>query len=197
MNIKFFKCSAVSLITVLLLICTNNVYSATNEDFLKVKIQYSENPNNPDFFALGNSTNVLLGDLGLLKGFWHGSYDLNINSIVWINSNLNKKKIFSKVDFDNYELSLGFEFLDGYGDKNIVIAQKDIEYGPVNYELLEGKQINYWAKANNNNWLEVIRGKLYMVSEDKLFTAFQTTVYESGIPIYAFKGETILKRDGL
>lgn len=39
MKIRFFKCLAVPIIIVLLVICTNNVFLALDSNVLKVKIQ--------------------------------------------------------------------------------------------------------------------------------------------------------------
>ena len=74
------------------------------------------------------------------------------------------------------------------------ISQEDVKYELVNVSLLNGYQISYWTSARSLAWLEVIRGKIFKLSNNELFTKFQTTVYEGKIPIYAFKGEAVLHK---
>ena len=77
---------------------------------------------------------------------------------------------------------------------SVEIIQKDVKYGRVNFDLANDKQINYWTNAKSRDWFQVVRGKIFRVNENQLFTVFQTTVYENKIPIYAFKGEAVLEK---
>lgn len=162
---------------------------------LKVKVIYSDNPNEEDFFKLSSEASQLfekISSLQGLNGLWKGVYELDKNSIYWINSQINKYQVYRTVSFGTYNLH--FQFVpDNQNEINrLIISQDDIEYGPVNVELVEDKQVNYWTKATNGSWVEIIRGKCYRKKNNELFTVFQTTVYEEGIPIYAFRGESNL-----
>lgn len=164
---------------------------------IKVKVNYNEGPNQEDFFAQSESnTYVSLGPVEKLEGFWSGKYTLNKQDIFWINPHLDSSKIYSTVGFGQYDIDLKFYLTHDKGSLIIEIFQDKVNYGLVNIEILSNKQINYWTKANSSNWLEIVRGKIFRVDNDKLFTQFQTTVYEDRIPIYAFRGEATLRRVG-
>lgn len=164
---------------------------------LKVKINYNENPNKPDFFTKTETAEFIdFGDFKDLDGIWTGSYSLNEGSIVWTNPNISaedSKRIFDLIYTGPYNIYLKFSLTDRL--KELSISQENIQYNSINFEQVSNNQINYWAKASTKNWLEVIRGKVYRLKEDKLFTIFQTTVYEGKIPIYAFYGEAMLTKD--
>ena len=190
---------------VVFLLFPSNSYEAEHsgiiqdeEGKIKVKVNYSENPNQLDFFT--NNENIELSkyiDLGAiqkLEGFWSGTYYLDKGSIIWTNPNLNDSKIYNSIAFGPYTIHIRFNLIDGIRLSGVDIVQEDITYASINIELANDKQINYWTTASNKNWIEIIRGKIFRMNDNELFTVFQTTVYEGKTPIYAFRGEAILRR---
>ncbi len=171
----------------------------TLESKIKVKVNYNENPNPKDFFTNTDLTKYSeLGPIKNLRGLWHGKYNLDKESIVWINPNLKTSYIHKLIAFGPYNIYLRLNTVsNSLKDKlsRIEIAQADINYDPVNIEHLDkDKQINYWTKAITKEWVEVIRGKIFRVNDNELLTIFQTTVYEKKTPIYAFSGEATLRK---
>lgn len=166
----------------------------TPESKIKVKVNYTENPNQVDFFS-GNEFEKY-EEIGLpekLDGIWSGDYTLNRESIFWVNPSLDNSHIYNSVDFGPYTISIKFDLVEKVLS-GLEIIQKDVKYSLVNINLINDKQINYWTKAKSRDWFQVVRGKIFRVNENQLFTAFQTTVYENKIPIYAFRGETVLMK---
>ena len=162
---------------------------------VKLKIKVNETPNQPDFFTSPDIGQIpQFGEIKSLEGEWVGDYNLDPESIFWINPNLEKSKIVSSIKFGQYKIYFKFDYIESQKLTNLRIAQELIKYDFVNIEIVDKKQINYWAKALSNNWLEVVRGKIFTKRSGELITIYQTTVYEGGIPIYAFKGESLLSR---
>ena len=167
----------------------------TPESKLKIKVNYTENPNQTDFFTTSEFQKYR--EIGLpekLDGIWKGNYILNRESVFWVTPSLDNNKIYSSIDFGPYSLSLRFNLNEKTILSGLEIIQKDVKYSLVNFDFANDKQINYWTKAKNRDWFQVIRGKIFRVSKNQLFTVFQTTVYEGKIPIYAFKGEATLEK---
>lgn len=163
---------------------------------IKMGINYSENPNQKDFFTnIGYEKYTSLGQYKKLAGMWSGTYDLSQSSIYWINSNLDNLEVFKLIDFRPYKIYLKFNVLPDNKLSNFAISQEDVDYSSVNIDVVNDKQINYWAKAKSLNWLEIVRGKIFRLNESELFTVFQTTVYKGKIPIYAFRGEVTLRKE--
>ncbi|MBI3590094.1 MAG: hypothetical protein HY094_01790 [Candidatus Melainabacteria bacterium] len=164
---------------------------------IKAKINYSENPNQPDFFRafeLGKYKEI--GQIEKLTGFWTGTYDLKNESVFWLNPNLDRLKVLKLVDFKTYNVYLKFFVLNNERVLGLQLNQEDINYRTVNIEIANDKQINYWAEASSSDWLEIVRGKIFRLNDNELFTVFQTTVYEEKNPIYAFRGELVLRKGG-
>ena len=171
------------------------VLDENNKRKLRVKIDYSENPNQSTFFKTSNSNLKQYIDIGLGKnigGLWQGIYSVNKSSVFWTNP-IVESKIINSIHPGPYTIGFTFNLTNDLLS-NIEISQEDVSYGSVNIEAPNDKQINYWSKAKTNDWLEIIRGKIFRVNEKELFTVFQTTVYEGMTPIYAFRGETILRK---
>lgn len=165
------------------------------ESKIKVKINYTESPNKTDFFTKQETGNYLsFGNLGDLEGAWAGSYTLDKSSIFWTNPDLDSLKIYNSIKVGPYNIYLKFNVQDENKLNSLIISQEDVKYDSVNLEIANDKQINYWAKAISSNWFEIVRGKIFKVSDNELFTIFQTTVYEKKIPIYAFQGVSLLKK---
>ena len=163
---------------------------------IKMGINYSENPNQKDFFTnIDHEKYTSFGQYRKLTGLWSGTYDLSQSSVYWINSNLDNLEVFKLIDFRPYKVYLKFNVLSDDKLSNLTISQNDVDYGSVNIDVVNDKQINYWAKAKSLNWLEIVRGKIFRLNESEIFTVFQTTVYEGKIPIYAFRGEVILRKE--
>ena len=97
------------------------------------------------------------------------------------------------MNFGPYTISLKFNLIDVV-ISGLEIIQEGVKYGSVNIDLGNDNQINYWTNARSKDWVQVVRGKIFRVNENQLFTVFQTIVYENKIPIYAFKGEAILEK---
>lgn len=172
--------------------------SGFSKDFLnkinkiKIRINYADTPNKWDFFTSTDNEKYL--DLRL-DGMWSGEYDLAKSNVYWTNPYLNKEEIFHLINFGHYNIRFKFNTVNEAQKILLLnISQESIDYDSVNVEVVHNKQINYWAKARSNNWLEVVRGKIIRSSNDELFAVFQTTVYDKKIPIYAFSGEAVLKR---
>ena len=162
---------------------------------IKVKVNYTENPNQVDFFS--NNESEKYGAIGLpekLEGIWSGNYTLSRESIFWVNPSLDNSHIYNSVDFGPYIINIKFNLIEKAILSGLEIIQKDVKYSSVNIDLANDKQINYWTKAKSKDWFQVVRGKIFRVNENQLFTVFQTTVYENKIPIYAFKGEAVLEK---
>lgn len=166
------------------------------KDKVRLKASYVEGPQQSDFFVeIPYSENpALFSLLDLPLGEWSGEFTLNKESIFWTNPALDKKKIYNAIQYGPYSFFLK-TLVNANKLVGIEVRQEDIGYGQVNFEVVRNKnQINYWTKATSLSWLETIRGKIFRVKEDELYTVFQTTVYEDKIPIYAFRGEAVLKR---
>lgn len=162
---------------------------------LEVKVNYDETLNQPSFFTNTNlSEYVEVGQVKKLKGLWSGSFQLTKKSIFWTNPKLNKNEVVNRIKYGPYKIFLKFNLGENDRLDSIDIGQEEVMYGSINVQLANKKQINYWATANTDKWFEVIRGKVFRVNKDKLFTVFQTTVYEKKIPIYAFEGISILEK---
>lgn len=162
---------------------------------LEVKVNYDESLNQPSFFTNTNiSEYVEVGQVKKLKGLWSGNFQLTKKSIFWTNPKQDKNEIINSIRYGPYKIFLNFNL--GINDRlvSIDIGQEEVMYGSINVQLANKKQINYWATANSDKWFEVIRGKVFRVNKDKLFTVFQTTVYEKKIPIYAFEGIAVLEK---
>lgn len=207
-KIKFFKSSFILAFYVLVFIVftgnhafsskedKNNDNSVKNQDQkIKTRINFLDGVVESDFY-LNSYLNQYknLGGSEVLLGVWSGYFNLLPSSVFWINPELERKEIFKKIEFGPYSLKLRFDTSHDGREASLYIGQNDIEYSSVNIEKINEKQINYWAKAITNNWNEAIRGKIFRTDESKLFTQFQTAVYEDKIPIYAFKGEVSLKK---
>ena len=167
----------------------------TLKDKIKAKVNYSDGPNQADFFTdteLNKYSEI--GQYKDLEGVWTGTYDLVKESIFWINPKLSKSNIFKLIDFKPYAIFLKLDNTDKRGSLKLLVSQEDISYSSVNIEVANNKQINYWTKAMSLNWLEIVRGKILRLNNNELFTIFQTTVYEEKIPIYAFRGEVVLRK---
>lgn len=161
---------------------------------LKVKINYTEGPNQADFFIKKEEGNFLkLDNDSSLIGKWHGKFELKRDSIYWINSGISKK-IINTINFGQYNVFFNFNPANKKNKLKLEVSQEDISYESVNVSFLDDYKISYWTSAKSLNWLEVIRGKVFKLSNNELFCKFQTTVYEEKIPIYAFRGETVLYR---
>lgn len=207
MKIKFFKCLCVFICFVVFLVVFYSVSGFTLKDSklfplqenlikrIKANINYYDGPNQADFFTESGLNKYLeIGQKEILEGVWTGTYDLTNKSIFWINAKLDKTEIFKLIDFHTYLLF--FRFDNTYKNKfpQLSISQEEINYGSVNIWKANPKQINYWTSAKSNNWIEIVRGKIFRLNENELFTVFQTTVYERKIPIYAFRGEVVLNK---
>ena len=169
------------------------------EGKLQVKITYSDNVDSSSFFELSNEDGLRYLDLGApeaLNGIWKGSYNLNEDSVYWVNPEVEKNQILNSISLGDYKLSLKI-ISDEHKVNDLVILQDKLNYGPVNVKIVKSKQINYWTKALNQNWVEVIKGKILRSNVSSLYTEFRTTVYDKGIPIYAFQGKTVLVKDQL
>ena len=165
------------------------------EGKIKVKVDYTENPNQIDFFS--NNEFRKYNEIGLpekLSGIWSGSYTLSRESVFWVNPSLDDNSIQNSVDFGPYNISLKFNLIDNVILSGLEIIQKDVKYSSVKINLANEKQINYWTEAKSGDWFQVVRGKIFRVNESQLFTVFQTTVYENKTPIYAFRGKAFLSR---
>ncbi|MBI2996151.1 MAG: hypothetical protein HYY52_05530 [Candidatus Melainabacteria bacterium] len=161
---------------------------------IKAKINYLENPNKPDFFTSTEKNNYIeLGNLTTLQGTWSGSFALDKSSIIWENHGTVKKNVYDLIKFGSYNILFNFYTHDNKLS-DLKILQDEIKYGFVNVEVFNKSQINYWTKATSLDWNEIVRGKIFRINDNELFTIFQTTVYENKIPIYAFRGEAILSR---
>ena len=197
LNIKFFKSLYIHKLILVLVFLPNIVFSADldTKSKIKIKLNYNENPNQTDFFTSSEFKNyVEIGQLEKLDGIWHGSYTLSPESIFWTNPSLDNNHIYNSIDSGPYTINIKFNLIEKSILSGLEIIQKDVKYSSVNIDLANDKQINYWTKAKNKDWFQVIRGKIFRVSENLLFTVFQTTVYEGKIPIYAFKGEAVLSK---
>ena len=162
---------------------------------IKVKVDYTENPNQANFFNNKEFERYKkIGQYEKLDGSWSGRYIVSRESIFWVNPTLDDNNIYNSVDFGPYSISLKFDLIDKAILSGLEIIQKDVQYGPVKINLANDKQINYWTEARNRDWVQVVRGKIFRANENQLFTVFQTTVYENKTPIYAFRGEAFLKR---
>lgn len=165
---------------------------------IKVQVNYREGPNQSDFFTNTDFRKFeIIEPIKSLDGTWFGTYDLSEDSVYWINPHLDSPEIFKIIEFGPYDVYLKFKFDEDNKLSALELKQKDIDYGSVNIELANNKQINYWTKATTLNWLEIVRGKSLKINNNELFTIFQTTIYEDKIPIYAFRGEFVLKRTNL
>lgn len=206
LNIRLFKSleKSVTYVTVLLLISSSFAFSFKGNRFLvppdkeiKAKVNFSDNPNQQDFFTSVESGQFInLGPYVLLEGVWSGSYELDPHSIFWINSSLDKLKIHNLINFGHYNIALRFNLQESKRLSSIEIVQEDVKYDPANVGFIKDSQINYWTKAKCKDWLEIIRGKIFRRNSNELLTVFQTTVYENKVPIYAFRGEALLKKSG-
>ncbi len=165
-----------------------------SEGKIKVKVNYTEGPNIKDFFNTELGNYLGLGLPENLQGIWRGTYDLKKESVYWISPTIEKHILYRKIGFGPYNIKLKLNVNEKGVLNDFDISQEDIGYRSVNIEWANDKQINYWAKANTKNWLEVVRGKILRVSNNELYTEFQTTVYESKTPIYAFNGNSVLQR---
>lgn len=162
---------------------------------IKVKVNYLEGPSQAGFFTNTELDKYIdLGPFENLEDAWLGKYSLIQESIFWTNPNLNKYKIFNLIGFGQYDISLKFNLASDNRLSCLEIFQEGVKYGSVNIELPNNKQINYWTKATSSSWIEIIRGKIMRVNDEELFTEFQTTVYEERTPIYAFHGQSVLRR---
>ena len=166
---------------------------------LNVKINYYETPVQSDFFTSSENCEkpekcIGIGSVEELGNLWRGKYDLVKESIFWVNPSLSKNKIYNLIHFGPYEISFRFKLLGEKRLSGVDVLQEGVKYYPANVEIANDKQINYWTKAMTENWLEIIRGKMFRKNEDELFTIFQTVVYEEKLPIYAFRGESVLKK---
>lgn len=157
---------------------------------------FTEGPNQADFFynSYVNNFTELPGHVAL-EGTWTGTYYLDKASIFWVNSNLNKLDFYKLIEFGPYKINFKFVLNSAKKISSLQIEQEDINYGFVNVDIKDKKQVNYWTKALNKNWVEIIRGKVHKINDNELFTIFQTIVYEGKIPIYAFRGETALSKN--
>lgn len=165
---------------------------------IKVQVNYREGPNQSDFFTNTDFRKFeIIEPIKSLDGTWFGTYDLSEDSVYWINPHLDSSEIFKIIEFGPYDVYLKFKFDEDNKLSALELKQEDIDYGSVSIELANNKQINYWTKATTFNWLEIVRGKLSRINNNELFTIFQTTIYEDKIPIYAFRGEFVLKRTDL
>ena len=162
---------------------------------IKAGINFREGVVESDFYVNSDLNKYKgLGNSQLLAGIWFGYFKLLPSNVFWINPDLERGKILNRIEFGPYSVYLKLD-ADNDGRKaDLYIGQNDIEYSSVNIERVNDKQINYWAKAVTKNWDEAIRGKIFRTDESKLFTQFQTAVYEDKIPIYAFRGEVSLKK---
>lgn len=162
---------------------------------IKVQVNYREGPNQSDFFTNTDLKEYeIIGSIRNLDGIWLGTYNLSRDSVYWINPQLDSSEFFKIIEFGPYDVYLKFKFDENNKLSALELKQKDIDYGPVNIGFANDKQINYWTKATTSNWLEIVRGKLFRMNNNELFTIFQTTIYEDKIPIYAFRGEFVLKK---
>ncbi len=160
---------------------------------VKLKINYVENPNQADFFKTTDMDKYTkIGPFENLTGSWTGTYVLNQESVFWTNSQVERSSIFKLIDFKSYDIYFKFNHSGKF--PKLEIGQEGTSYSSVNIEIANDKQISYWAEAVSLNWREIIRGKIFRLNNDALYTVFQTTVYERKIPIYAFSGEVVLKR---
>lgn len=173
------------------------------ESKLKVKVNYLEGPNRADFFSEDENEDkekeksnkfLDLGPFEKLGENWTGQYFLNEGDIFWVNPGLEKLELYNSINHGPYNLYLMFNFLDLGKLTGLDIFQEDVKYDLATIQIVNDKQINYWTKASSRDWLEIIRGKVFRINNDELFTVFQTTVYEKKTPIYAFKGEVVLKK---
>ena len=206
-KIKYFK-SLGLLSSCLILILSMSTYSDAleevrsndypeNKDSLKVKINFNENPNALDFFKLDNNSRfVEFHEFEDLKNIWSGHYEIVKDSVYWTNPDINNNQIYDLINFGQYDLSLKFNLLDEKILSGLEVIQDEISYSSVNIEVLNNKQINYWTKAKIKDWFEIIRGKIFKIGDNQLFMVFQTTVYKKNIPIYAFRGDTVLSKLG-
>lgn len=160
---------------------------------IKAELVFTENPNKEDFFSRNDlGTAIDLEPLSEIKGNWSGQYDLSEKSIKWINPTFNQSKVFKKVEFGKYLINLNFIFSGSNRLEELNINQDQFDYGHIYFRKLDSQRLIYWTSALSGKWTEVIRGKMVRKSKDEIYTIFQTTVYEEGIPIYAFRGEAIL-----
>ena len=201
LKIKFFKSLYRLQLLIVFILLSNVTFGAdfdnNDEGKIKVKINYTENPNQADFFSNNEFEKYNgIGSYEKLDGIWSGNYTLNHESIFWINPSLDNRHIYSTVDFGPYTIGVRFNLIEEVVLSGLEIIQKDVKYSSVNIDLANDKQINYWTKAESKDWFQVIRGKIFRVNENQLFTVFQTTVYENRIPIYAFRGEAVLSKSG-
>lgn len=207
-KIKNFKCSEQILYCIILfLLVLNNqgfvfkesssksaLKNTSASERIKAKIHFSDMPNQSDFFTnsdLGKYSEI--GNSEKLKGIWSGQYNLMSEAIYWFNPAINKNKIISLIDFKDYTLDLKILPQDSRG-LTLQLSQESVSYSSVNIAFENKRQLNYWAKLSADNWFEVVRGKIFRINEDELFTVFQTTVYEERTPIYAFNGEMVLSK---
>lgn len=176
----------------------NSLATVDDKGKVKVKLNYNENPNPKDYFIIHEPGNfIALGPLKDLNYQWHGNYDLNKDSIVWINPSLKPLNIFNLIHFGTYNIYLKFNNVSNSVTNKlsgIEITQDEVTYDSVNIEIFNDKQINYWTKALSKDWLEVVRGKIFRINDNEMFITFQTTVYEKKTPIYAFNGKSVLKK---
>lgn len=198
LKIKLLKSLYAFTVLIVLNFLSNSVFASNTsfeEDKIKVKVQYSENPNQTDFYTDNEYEKYTkIGLIENLDGIWSGSYILSPESVFWINSSLDNNKIHDLIYSGPYTISVKFNLFEKAILTGIEITQEDVKYSSINVNFANDKQINYWTKAKSRDWFQVIRGKIFRVSEDRLFTVFQTTVYEGKIPIYAFRGEVLLKK---
>lgn len=207
MKIKFFKCLCIFICFLIFLAIFSGISGFTLKDSkllllkeslinkIKANINYYDGPNQADFFTESELSKYFkIGQNEMLKGIWTGTYDLTENSVFWTNPKLDKVDIFKLIDLRTYILF--FRFDNTYKNRfpKLSVSQEDIDYGSVNIEQANDKQINYWTNAKSRNWVEIIRGKIFRLNDNELFTVFQTTVYERKIPIYAFRGEVVLRK---
>ena len=198
-NIKFLKSLYIPKLLIVLIFLSNPSFCADSynpESKIKVKVNYTENPNPIDFFFNNNEFEKYteIGPHEKLDGVWIGNYALSQESVFWVNHSVEKSHIYNSVYFGPYTINIKFNLTDKEILSSLEIIQKDVKYSSINIDLANDKQINYWTKAKSRDWFQVVRGKIFRVNENQLFTVFQTIVYESKIPIYAFKGEAVLNR---
>jgi len=162
---------------------------------LKLKVNYSENPNQKDFFAESfKSSHIELGSLNNLNANWEGNFNLIKEDVFWINPIFSSSQIHPLIYFGPYNISFIFS---SHNDKDLIqlfINQEGVIYGQAYLDIASDRQINYWTKATSDNWIQIVRGKIFRINNEELYTLFQTTVYEEKIPIYAFRGESVLRK---
>jgi hypothetical protein len=177
---------------------STNFLQNTEPSKLQLMINYDEVLAQPDFFTCDDLKKYSsIGQIKNLKGLWSGTYKLGPKSIYWTNPKLDKEKILSNIKFASYKIFLNFNVSDSETLSKLLsidIVQRDIKYGSTGLQIQNEKQINYWTTAKIDNWVQIIRGKVFRVNKNELLTIFQTTVYERKTPIYAFEGVAIINK---